>query len=115
MPKTRKSAATKCAEAKRSLRRIEPGLRSAASFMFRGRKAKAIDKLKSVLQTAADINREIHLKILSEFVRKGMFFQAKLEGMEKIEPVSSKLSKAFDPIFDLAKRAVREAQRETCA
>lgn len=105
----------RCIEAKRDLRRIEPGLRSAASFMFRGRREKAIDQLSSVLENAAIINKSLRSKTLSAFVRKATSFQWKLESMKTIKPVSAKLSKAFDPVFNLAKRAVREAKKESCA
>lgn len=114
MSKT-KSAATKCIQAKRNLALIKPGLRSAATSMFRGQRAKAINQLSSVLDNAASINGKIRSKALSEFVRKARTFQGKLESMKTIPPVSAKLSKAFDPVFKLAERAVKEAKKESCA
>lgn len=113
MGKTKKAA--KCIAAKRNLGLIKPGLRRAASSMFKGRREQALNQLDSVLTNTTSINTKLRSKDLSEFARKARSFHGKIESMKTIPRVSSKLSKEFEVVFKLAERAVKEAKKESCA
>ncbi len=98
----------------REFGRIETHLRGTATSISRGDREGAIENLENAIEYASTIRPRLRSKNLTQFLKKATRYQENLASKKRIKAGSSQLSKNFNPVFNSARRAMKDAEKTHC-